>query len=241
MTVPSTLSEPVAVYCASSMGRKDAYRLAAVSVGHALAEANRPLVYGGGSKGIMGVVSGAALEKGGKVTGVVPYPMLVAGGEQDKTSPSKIRLNEKGREKIETIIVDTMHERKVEMARRSCAFIGLPGGFGTFEEIMEVTTWTQLGIHNKPVILLNVHSYWEPIRSMIQTAVDEGFVQPHNAALISFVNGPGPDASMEEHENFDWGRAAIKVIENWKRDPGECPYDWTASRSGGEKDELDAI
>lgn len=241
MTVPSTLSEPVAVYCASSMGRKDAYRLAAVSVGHALAEANRPLVYGGGSKGIMGVVSGAALEKGGKVTGVVPYPMLVAGGEQDKTSPSKIRLNEKGREKIETIIVDTMHERKVEMARRSCAFIGLPGGFGTFEEIMEVTTWTQLGIHNKPVILLNVHSYWEPIRTMIQTAVDEGFVQPHNAALISFVNGPGPDASMEEHENFDWGRAAIKVIENWKRDPGECPYDWTASRSGGEMDELDAI
>ncbi|KAF7441128.1 hypothetical protein PC9H_001477 [Pleurotus ostreatus] len=238
MTVPSTLSEPVAVYCASSMGRKDAYRLAAVSVGHALAEANRPLVYGGGSKGIMGVVSGAALEKGGRVTGVVPYPMLVAGGEQDKTSPSKIRLNEKGREKI---IVDTMHERKVEMARRSCAFIGLPGGFGTFEEIMEVTTWTQLGIHNKPVILLNVHSYWEPIRSMIQTAVDEGFVQPHNAALVSFVNGPGPDASTEEHENFDWGRAAIKVIENWKRDPGECPYDWTASRSGGEKDELDAI
>ncbi|KAF4604212.1 hypothetical protein EYR40_001395 [Pleurotus pulmonarius] len=239
MTVPSTLSEPVAVYCASSMGRKDAYRLAAVSVGHALAEANRPLIYGGGSKGIMGVVSGAALEKGGKVTGVVPYPMLVAGGEQDKTaSPSKIRLNEKGREKI---VVDTMHERKVEMARRSCAFIGLPGGFGTFEEIMEVTTWTQLGIHNKPVILLNVHSYWEPIRSMIQTAVDEGFVQPHNAALISFVNGPGPDASMEEHENFDWGRAAIKVIENWKRDPGECPYDWTACRSGGGKDELDAI
>ncbi|KAF9501156.1 hypothetical protein BDN71DRAFT_1426796 [Pleurotus eryngii] len=238
MTVPSTLSEPVAVYCASSMGRKDAYRLAAVSVGYALAEANRPLVYGGGSKGIMGVVSGAALEKGGKVTGVVPYPMLVAGGEQDKTSPSKIRLNEKGKEKI---IVDTMHERKVEMARRSCAFIGLPGGFGTFEEIMEVTTWTQLGIHNKPVVLLNVHSYWEPIRSMIQTAVDEGFVQPHNAALISFVNGPGPDASMEEHEKFDWGRAAIKVIENWKRDPGECPYDWTASRSGGEKDEFDAI
>lgn len=76
---------------------------------------------------------------------------------------------------------------------------------------------------------------------MIQTAVDEGFVQPHNATLISFVNGPGPDASMEEHENFDWGRAAIKVIENWKRDPGECPYDWTARRSGGGKDELDAI
>ncbi|KAJ8522680.1 hypothetical protein ONZ45_g778 [Pleurotus djamor] len=243
MAIKSTQNEPVAVYCASSTGRKDEYRLAAISVGHALAAANRPLVYGGGSKGIMGIVSGAVLEKGGKVTGIVPYPMLAAGGEADKTaSPSKIRLDEKGREKVETIVVDTMHERKVEMAKRSCAFIGLPGGFGTFEEVLEVTTWTQLSIHNKPVILINVLSYWEPLRALIQNGIQEGFINPAGANLIVFVDGPSADAFPDEHKNYDWGKAALKAIENWSREPGNSPYDWTATKSGGhESNTLDVI
>jgi predicted Rossmann-fold nucleotide-binding protein len=128
-----------------------------IAVGHAIAAANRPLVYGGGSKGLMGAVSGAALERGGKVTGVVPYAMVAAGGEQEKgEAVVTVELNEAGREKvclflitprlscysplsiceIEHIVVDSMHERKVEMAKRVAAFFGLPGGFGTFEEVI---------------------------------------------------------------------------------------------------------
>ncbi|CAL1703449.1 unnamed protein product [Somion occarium] len=167
-------SRGVAVYCASSLGNRKAFQEAATSLGFALAEAGRPLVYGGGNKGIMGVVSGAALEKGGKVTGVVPYAMVAAGGEAEQmkgTSESKgatVALDEHGREAIEHIVVDSMHERKREMALRSSGFIGLPGGFGTFEEVFEVITWSQLGIHRKPVILLNILGFWDPFRELVQ-------------------------------------------------------------------------
>ncbi|TFK46024.1 hypothetical protein OE88DRAFT_1688329 [Heliocybe sulcata] len=220
----------VAVYCASSLGTQKAYQEAAISLGRALAAAERPLVYGGGSKGIMGVVSGAVLQAGGQVTGVVPWAMVAAGGEGEKTGKGEARdqavhiiLNERGREKVDTVIVNSMHERKVEMARRSAAFIALPGGYGTFEEIAEVTTWTQLGIHNKPVICLNVLSYYDSLRTLVKNGVREGFIQEKNESLILFVDGP---ASPEEHATFDWGKAALEVLDNWKRDD-EATYDWS--------------
>lgn len=220
----------VAVYCASSMGHQKAFKNAAISVGAALARSERPLVYGGGSSGIMGVVSGSALEHGGEVTGVIPYAMHAVGGEKEKTTAEinngiNNRVDTNGKERFTNIIVNSMHERKVEMAKRAGGFIGLPGGFGTYEEVFEVTTWTQIGIHKKPVVLLNVLSFYSPLRDLIRNGIKEGFIQPSNERLIFFVDGP---SDLSEHESFDWGPAALEALDSWTN--GESPaylYDWS--------------
>ncbi|KAH8102959.1 hypothetical protein BXZ70DRAFT_1006140 [Cristinia sonorae] len=223
----------VAVYCASSTGHRKAFQNAALSLGIALGQAGRPLVYGGGSKGLMGIVSGGVLKTGGKVTGVVPYAMVAAGGEKEQTDTplgyGKIVLEERGRESVETVVVNSMHERKMEMAKRSCAFIGLPGGYGTFEEVLEVVTWSQLGIHNKPIILVNIYSYWEPLRALVRNGISEGFIQPKNERLIQFVDGP---SNHEEHEDFDWGSATLQALEKWETVIDSYTYDWTKRLDG---------
>ncbi|OAX41596.1 hypothetical protein K503DRAFT_475993 [Rhizopogon vinicolor AM-OR11-026] len=230
MVAPSK-SSAVAVYCAASLGNQKIFQLAALSLGHALAEAKRPLVYGGGNTGIMGVVSGAVIDQGGQVTGIVPYAIHVGGGELDKgdgvvkSESVAETLDEKRRKRIETIVVDSMHERKVEMAKRVGAFVGLPGGFGTFEEVLEVITWNQLNIHNKPVILLNILSYYNPLRELIRSGIREGFIQPQNEELCVFVDGP---ADHEDHESFNWGQAAVDAISAWQHDKVQTlPFYWT--------------
>ncbi|KAG2075907.1 hypothetical protein BDR04DRAFT_1004364 [Suillus decipiens] len=230
MVAPSN-SSAVAVYCAASLGKQNAFQLAALSLGHALAEAKRPLVYGGGNRGIMGIISGAVADAGGQVTGVIPYAIHAAGGEKDKgdgivkTESVAEVLDESRRGHIETIIVDSMHERKVEMAKRVGAFVGLPGGYGTFEEILEVITWNQINIHNKPVILLNVLSYYNPVRELIRNGVREGFIQPRNEKLCIFVDGP---ADHKDHESFNWGQAALDAIATWQHDQIQTlPFHWT--------------
>ncbi|KIK54552.1 hypothetical protein GYMLUDRAFT_48684 [Collybiopsis luxurians FD-317 M1] len=227
----------VAVYCGSSIGKRAAYAKAALSVGAALAKNNRPLVYGGGSNGIMGTVSKAVIDNGGSVTGFIPHAMLEAGGEADKSAQPQPSASDNKRlvqlhpdtENYRTIIVDTMHDRKVAMARHSCGFVGLPGGFGTFEEVFEVTTWTQLGIHDKPIVLLNVLNYYDPIRQMILRAIEDGFIQPFNVKLITFVDGP---EDLELHEQYDWGTAALKAIEGWKKGEHKAFYDWSKRMNG---------
>jgi uncharacterized protein (TIGR00730 family) len=230
MVAPSS-SSAVAVYCAASLGKQNAFQQAGLSLGHALAEAKRPLVYGGGNMGIMGIVSGAVADEGGQVTGIIPYAIHAAGGEKDKgngvakTESVAEVLNEDRRGHIETIIVDSMHERKVEMAKRVGAFVGLPGGYGTFEEIFEVITWNQLNIHNKPVILLNVLSYYNPLRELIRNGVREGLIQPHNEKLCVFVDGP---TDHKDHESFNWGQAALDAIAAWRHDQVQTlPFNWT--------------
>lgn len=250
----------VAVYCASSIGTQKAYQRAAVSLGNALAFSSRPLVYGGGSKGIMGIISGAVLEGGGEVTGVIPWAMIKAGGEGDKCvvmggvgvkeKMVYIVVNEKGREKVNTIVVDSMHERKIEMAKRVGGFIGLPGGFGTFEEILEVITWTQISIHNKPVVLINVLGFYDPLRTLIHSAVKDGFIQPQNERLVLFVDGPSVlhstnTAAKEEwkkaHEEFDWGKAALEALDGWVGDGlSKYPFDWNRRRRNRSEDEENA-
>jgi len=224
----------VAVYCASSLGKHQAFQNAAHSVGRALAESNRPLVYGGGFHGIMGVVAEAVLHFGGQVTGVTPYAIMAAGGERDKLNGSSPSLLVNGglecaRNRVETIVVDSMHERKVEMAKRAAGFLGLPGGFGTFEEVLEVTTWTQIGIHEKPVVLLNVLSFWDPLRQLIQNGIRGGFIQPKNEQLIVFVDGP---SDHHLHESFDWGTAALHALDTWHGDISKPLFDWS-KRTGG--------
>lgn len=146
-------NKAIAVYCGSKVGNQPAFVHAAKSLGKAMAQSQRPLVYGGGQKGIMGAISKAVAENGGKVTGIVPFAMVAGGGEGSKSDPATplvVVPNGSGKnDQVETIIVESMHERKVEMARRVGGFVALPGGYGTFEEVLEVSTWTQIGIHRK--------------------------------------------------------------------------------------------
>ncbi|KAJ3545995.1 hypothetical protein NMY22_g2224 [Coprinellus aureogranulatus] len=252
-TSPELASGPIAVYCGSSTGTHRAYLAAATSLGRAMAASNRPLVYGGGSFGIMGTVSGAVLEGGGKVTGITPYAMVRAGGEGEKTEKGgKVQLNEQGREAVETVIVDSMHERKVEMAKRSVGFVGLPGGFGTFEEVLEAITWTQLGVHNKrtctsgqsyalkdiesnslpnltAVVLVNVLGFWEPLRQLIKSSISAGFIKSENENITVFVDGPSEHSL---HEDYDWGTATLAAVNNWQAEKIVPIFDWTRTRDG---------
>ncbi|KAI0062004.1 hypothetical protein BV25DRAFT_1900087 [Artomyces pyxidatus] len=236
------LGEPITtraitVFCGSSPGNSPAYKHAATSLGHALAAQKRPLVYGGGSSGLMGTVASAAMERGGQVTGVIPAPAYMIPQPQAESLATKtaqkvkdIRAvmalpfsrnsarNDAGAgghtttTKDERIYVPSMHERKAEMSRRACGFVGLPGGYGTFEEVLEVITWTQIGIHNKPVILMNVLGFYNPLRALVQGAVREGFIRARNESLVVFLDGP---EDQSEHEKFDWGLATLEALDRW--------------------------
>ncbi|KAJ7910283.1 hypothetical protein B0H13DRAFT_2329551 [Mycena leptocephala] len=227
MAVENNVSKAVAVYCASTLGKQPAYLCAAASLGAAIAKAERSLVYGGGTKGLMGVVAGAVLNGGGSVTGIVPFAISRAGGEGGEGKPSapgvEGALHHNSR-RVETIIVNTMNERKTEMAKRVDAFFGFPGGFGTLDEILEVITWTQIGFHTKPIILLNVLSYFEPLRQLIRTGIEEGFIPAHNESFVIFVNGPD---AHHEHKTFDWGAAGLSALDSWDRAAVKALYAWT--------------
>ncbi|XP_042380718.1 cytokinin riboside 5'-monophosphate phosphoribohydrolase LOG1-like [Zingiber officinale] len=160
----------VCVFCGSSPGKKDSYRLAAIQLGHELVQRNIDLVYGGGSVGLMGLVSQAVHDGGRHVLGVIPRTLM----------PREITGETVG----EVRAVSGMHQRKAEMARQADAFIALPGGYGTLEELLEVITWAQLGIHDKPVGLLNVDGYYNSLLCFIDKAVDEGFIAPAARHII---------------------------------------------------------
>lgn len=184
---------------------------------------------------MMGLVSGAVLEKGGKVTGVIPYAMAAAGGEGSKTEAKEaekdpeVPRDEEAREKMDIVIVGSMHERKLEMASRAGGFIGLPGGYGTFEEILEVTTWNQLCIQSKPVVLLNVHGFYNSLKMLVSEACAQGFIAQTNENLIIFVDGPSDNS---ESETYDWGSAAVDALRSWKPPQTNVyGYDWTKTNA----------
>jgi uncharacterized protein (TIGR00730 family) len=161
----------ICVFCGSSFGLRPTYAQAAATLGQALAQRELGLVYGGARVGLMGVVADSVLGAGGKVTGVLPRFMA------DK-EVAHYGLTE-------LIEVDSMHERKAKMAERADAFVVLPGGFGTLEEMMEVLTWAQLGLHRKPCGLLNIDGYYDPLCTQIDYAVRDGFLKPaHREILI---------------------------------------------------------
>ncbi|KAH9890609.1 hypothetical protein C8Q73DRAFT_704980 [Cubamyces lactineus] len=238
-TEPETRA--VAVFCGSSAGNSPAFKKAAESLGKAIVEANRSLVYGGGSAGIMGAVSNAVIEAGGSVTGVAPFAMVAAGGEVDQSKgvhKPHIQLKANGSDKVETIVVNSMHERKAEMAKRSCAFIALPGGYGTFEEVLEVICWSQVGIHSKPVIVLNIRNFYNPLRELIRNGIREGYILEKNERLVHFVEGP---TDLAEHETFDWGKAAMEALDRWEGVAASHFYNWHLRKDGEtEEDTLGA-
>lgn len=153
----------ICVYCGSSPGRQPIYVAAAKALGRTLVENNIGLVYGGASVGTMGVIADAVLAAGGEAIGIIP-----------KVLQRKEVVHE-GLTKLH--LVESMHERKALMAELSDGFIALPGGFGTLEEIFEIITWAQLGMHQKPVGLLNIDGYYDQLTAFLQHTVDEQFVR----------------------------------------------------------------
>ncbi|KAJ4822281.1 Cytokinin riboside 5'-monophosphate phosphoribohydrolase log1 [Turnera subulata] len=176
----------VCVFCGSSPGKKTSYKDAAIELGKELVSRNIDLVYGGGSIGLMGLISQAVYDGGRHVIGVIPKTLM----------PREITGETVGEVKA----VNDMHQRKAEMARQSDAFIALPGGYGTLEELLEVITWAQLGIHDKPVGLLNVDGYYNSLLSFIDKAVEEGFISPSARHII--VSAPNPRELVKKMEEY---------------------------------------
>jgi uncharacterized protein (TIGR00730 family) len=167
----------VSVFCGSRDGVRPEYTAAADAMGRALLDRKIGLVYGGGGVGMMGRISETVKIGGGEIVGIIPNALLA---------------RERGRVELADLrIVRSMHERKAMMAEISDGFIALPGGFGTFEEFCEIVTWAQLGLHAKPVGLLNVAGYFDPLIQQFDHAVSEGFAHPDNSGLILHERDPG--------------------------------------------------
>lgn len=158
------------VFCGSSSGSEEVFAKEAFRLGKAFAEQNIGMVYGGAHVGLMGAVADGALSAGGEVIGVLPRFLQAV--ELEHTGVSEL------------ILVDTMHERKAKMDALSDGVIALPGGFGTLEEFFEMLTWAQLGLHKKPVALLNVQGFYDPLLEMVHTMKEKGFLKKENEELI---------------------------------------------------------
>ena len=166
------------VYCGSQEGNNPAYTTAAQTLGKALADNDIRLVYGGGNRGIMGGVSNAVKANNGKVLGIIPEFLLTkeAGGEDAAENP-------------DIIVTRDMHERKHTMFENSDAFVALPGGVGTLEEIVEIMTWAQLGRHSNPMVFVNIDGFWDPMIALLDHMREEGFLHSEqNMRLIVVDN-----------------------------------------------------
>ncbi len=164
----------VCVYCGSSSGHDPRHTDTALRLGQRLASEGVELVYGGGAGGLMGAVADAALAAGGRVVGVLPRGLF----DREVPHTGLTALHE----------VASMHERKQLMVDLADAFVALPGGLGTIEELAEVLTWAQLGIHRRPVAVLDETGYWGPLADLLDRAVDEGFVRPANRDRLLWVD-----------------------------------------------------
>ena len=158
------------VFCGSNAGAAPAFAEAAARLGSALASREIGLVYGGGNVGLMGILADSVVEHGGEVIGVIPE--FLERAEVAHTALTELH------------VLGSMHERKALMAALADGFIALPGGFGTMDELAEALTWTQLGLQCKPVVLLDVDGFWEPLVRFFDAAVDHGFVRPAHRMLL---------------------------------------------------------
>ncbi|MDR5729457.1 MAG: TIGR00730 family Rossman fold protein [Terriglobia bacterium] len=156
----------ICVYCGSAQGTRAEYRAVAEELGSAMAEAGFRLVYGGAHVGLMGAVADAVLSAGGEAIGVIPQQLV----DREVAHTGLTELH----------VVRTMHERKHLMAGLADAFVALPGGYGTLDELCEVLGWAQLGLHDKPILLLDTAEYWQPLFAMLDRAVEEGFLRLHH-------------------------------------------------------------
>ena len=165
------------VFAGSSEGRRAAYRDAARELARVLVERGYGLVYGGGRVGLMGILANAALAAGGEVIGVIPQALATK------------ELAHTGLTQLD--VVASMHERKARMAELAAGFVAIPGGVGTLEEIFEVYTWAQLGLHHKPCGVLNVEGYWDDLGRLLDRAVEEAFLRIEHRRMLMVENDPG--------------------------------------------------
>lgn len=166
----------ICVYCGSADGLSSVYLEAAYQMGQVLAQAGLNIVYGAGRTGLMGAVADGALQAGGQVTGVTPVLM---------NTPQLIHS---GLTKLE--VVENIHQRKARMSELADAFIALPGGYGTFEELFETLTWAQIGLHQKPIGLLNTNRYYDPLLALVQHALNQGFIYAEHRTLLVSAGEP---------------------------------------------------
>ncbi len=166
----------ICVYCGSSSQVKPAYFEAANRLGRIFADEDIALVYGAGAVGLMGELANSVLANGGRVTGIIPRFMVEEGWSHDK---------------LENLLVtENMHERKHKMAEMADAVVALPGGCGTFEELLEIITWKQLGLFANPIVILNIDGYFDPLLELMKRAVDENFMRSEHARMWQVVNLP---------------------------------------------------
>ncbi|KAL2649401.1 hypothetical protein R1flu_017529 [Riccia fluitans] len=190
----------ICVFCGSSSGKKTLYKNVALDLGKEMVKRQINLVYGGGSVGLMGQIAETVHEGGGHVIGVIPKALM----------PQEISGHTVG----ELRVVSDMHERKAEMARQADAFIALPGGYGTLEELLEMITWVQLGIHDKPVGLLNVDGYYNSLLALFDKAVEEGFVQPLARNIL--LSAPTARELLEKFEEYEPKHERVVSRKSWE-------------------------
>lgn len=169
-------AKSVCVYCGSRAGAMPAYADHALELGQGLAHAGWRLVYGAGDVGLMGEVARATQAAGGDTFGVIPTHLVAR--EVGKTDLTRY------------VVTETMHERKKVMFMNADAVVVLPGGAGSLDELFEVLTWRQLGLHDKPLVMLNTEGYWTPLRALLDHVVDQGFADPSLAALLTWADTP---------------------------------------------------
>ncbi|OAE35142.1 hypothetical protein AXG93_4461s1210 [Marchantia polymorpha subsp. ruderalis] len=192
----------ICVFCGSSNGKKTLYRNVALDLGKEMVKRKIDLVYGGGSVGLMGQIAHTVHDGGGHVIGVIPKALM----------PQEISGHTVG----ELRAVSDMHERKAEMARQADAFIALPGGYGTLEELLEMITWVQLGIHDKPVGLLNVDGYYNSLLALFDKAVEEGFLKLSARNIL--LSAPTARELLEKFEEYEPTHERIVARGSWEVD-----------------------
>ena len=176
----------ICIFAGSNVGKRQEYEQAAQELGRALVARNLGIVYGGASAGLMGTIADTVLAAGGEAIGVIPQNLF----KREVAHQQLTRL----------YTVNSMHERKAMMADLADGFIALPGGFGTFDELFEITTWAQIGIHTKPVGLFNVAGYFNPLLALVSHATTEGFVQPQHMHIL--MHEDTPEALLDAFANY---------------------------------------
>ncbi|MDH5474420.1 MAG: TIGR00730 family Rossman fold protein [Cyclobacteriaceae bacterium] len=184
----------ICVFCGSSSGTNNVYSLAAKTLGQQIAARGKQLIYGGGNVGLMGIIADEVLANKGEVTGIIPHFLFEW---------------EVGHEGLTALIkVDSMHERKLLMSQKADAFIAMPGGFGTLEELGEILTWIQLSIVQKPVGILNVNGFYDALLSQLDHMVSEGFLKQENRNLL--ISSDDPIVLLNNLENYQ-----VQSTEKW--------------------------
>nr|CAB3478080.1 unnamed protein product [Digitaria exilis] len=190
----------ICFFCGSNPGKREVYGDAALDLGKELVARGINLVYGGGSVGLMGLIAQTVLDGGCSVLGVIPRALM----------PLEISGASVGEVKV----VSDMHERKAEMARQADAFIALPGGYGTMEELLEMITWSQLGIHDKPVGLLNVDGYYDPLLMLFDKGATEGFIKQDCRDII--VSAPTAHELLKKMEHYTRSHEEVAPRTSWE-------------------------